>query len=332
VRNTLGGVISILLIAVACSAAPAATTGGGATSAPASASATTPAKLKITCLVKDISAGVWQQAIKGCEKAAAEFNFELIVTSGTSDTSLEAQVNAFDNALTKGVNGIAMAAIDSDGMVPSVEKANGKGVPVVTFDTTVSGGKLLANVVPADYQGAFDATTLLANTIGGKGKVAITTCSITISTCRTVREGFLAALEKFPNIELVGQPLATPDRDKGFNAIKDILVAHPDLAGVYSTFDLDGLGAFQAGTAANHKLVVVTRGCGYEVLNSIKDGGITGCDALYFQAMGYQAAKAIVDFYAGKTITTPVLIPADIVTKDNAAKWLAIPEFGGPPA
>lgn len=329
-RNKLAGIISVLLVAAACSSAPAATT--GPTAAPASAGPTAVGKLKITCLVKDISAGVWQQAIEGCKKAATEFNFDLIVTSGTSDTSLEAQVNAFENALTKGVNGIAMAAIDSDGMVPSVQKANAKGVPVVTFDTTVNGGTLLANVVPADYKGAFDATTLLANTIGGKGKVAITTCSITISTCRTVREGFLAALEKFPDIQLVGQPLATPDRDKAFNAIKSILVANPDLAGVYSTFDLDGLGAFQAGTAANHKLVVVTRGCGYEVLNSIVAGGITGCDALYFQAMGYQASKAIVDSYAGKTITTPVLIPADIVTKDNAAKWLAIPEFGGPPA
>ena len=77
---------------------------------------------------------------------------------------------------------------------------------------------------------------------------------------------------------------------------------------------------------------MVTRGCGYEVLESIRDGGVPGCDALYFQSMGYQAAKAIVDYYSGQEIETPVLIPADIVTADNVDAWLAIPELRWPPA
>ena len=100
------------------------------------------------------------------------------------------------------------------GWFPRSRGANEQNVSVVTFDTTVAGGKLLANVVPADYQGAFDATMLLAKTIGGEGKVAITTCSITISTCHRGPGSILAALEQYPDIELVGQPLATRIKDR----------------------------------------------------------------------------------------------------------------------
>jgi ribose transport system substrate-binding protein len=287
--------------------------------------------IKIACLVKDASATFWQAAIQGCKDAAEHYHVEVVFGSGNSDAGLTAQVNAFDNALAKGVIGIAMSAVDSSAMSQEVIKANKQNVLVSTFDTTVNDGKLVTNVVPQDREGTMGATKLLANSLGGQTKVAITTCNTTISTCHIVYAAFTDEVQKFPALKVVGRPLATPYRDKAYTSIKSILAANPDLAGVYSTFDLDGLGAYAAGESVNKHLVVVSRGCGYEVLHSILKGGLTGCNAMYPRKEAYTAVEAIVLAHQGKTVQAQIQVPETVVTKANAQKWLTVPEYDGPP-
>ena len=289
------------------------------------------APLRVACLVKDASATFWQAAIQGCKDAAAHYHIEVVFGSGNSDAGLTAQVNAFDNALAKGVIGIAMSAVDSSAMSQEVSKANQQNVLVSTFDTTVNSGKLVTNVVPQDRAGTMGATKLLVSSIGSQKKIAITTCNTTISTCHIVYAAFTDEIQKYPGLQVVGRPLATPYRDKGYTSIKSILAANPDLAGVYSTFDLDGLGAFAAGESVNKHLVVVSRGCGYEVLHSILKNGLTGCNAMYPRKEAYTAVEAIVLAHQGKAVQPQIEVPETVVTKANAQKWLAVPEYDGPP-
>jgi len=306
----------------------------GTISAPAVASLknqVADAPLKVACLVKDASATFWQAAIQGCKDAAAHYHVDVVFGSGNSDAGLTAQVNAFDNALAKGVIGIAMSAVDSSAMSQEVAKANQQNVLVSTFDTTVNSGKLVTNVVPQDREGTTRATKLLAASIGNQTKVAITTCNTTISTCHIVYAAFMDEMQKHSAVKVVARPLATPYRDKGYTSIKSVLAANPDLAGVYSTFDLDGLGAFAAGESVNKHLVVVSRGCGYEVLRSILKGGLTGCNAMYPKKEAYTAVEAIVLAHQGKAVRPQIAIPETVVTKTNAQKWLMVPEYDGPP-
>ncbi len=304
---------------------------GGGAATPAATNAAESGSIKVACLVKDASATFWQAAIQGCKDAAQHYHVDVVFGSGNSDAGLTAQVNAFDNALAKGVIGIALSAVDSSAMSQEVLKANQQNVLVSTFDTTVNNGKLVTNVVPRDREGTMGATKLLADSIGSQNKVAITTCNTTISTCHIVYAAFMDEIKHYPGLRVVGRPLATPYRDKGYTSIKSILAANPDLAGVYSTFDLDGLGAYAAGESVNKHLVVVSRGCGYEVLHSILKGGLTGCNAMYPRKEAYTAVEAIILAHQGKTVQAQIEVPETVVTKANAEKWLTVPEYDGPP-
>lgn len=289
-------------------------------------------QITVACIVKDASAAIWKAAIAGCEEAGKELGITIISGGGTGDTDLQGERTAFQNALTKGAKGIALAATDSAGMLSTVNAAAKKGVKIATFDSTVDGADLVTNVVGDDEQGAYDAGKYLAEKIGGKGKVAITTCSQSITTCKAAMTGFEKAMAEHPGIEIVGRPLATPNRDKAFQAIQNILGANPDLAGVYSTYDLDGLGALAAGQAANKPLVVVSRGCSMEALKSIDDGGLTACNALFPKKEAYSAVKAIVDAIKGGTPDALIKIPSAVVDKSSVGPWLDTPEFMGPPS
>lgn len=289
-------------------------------------------EITIACLVKDTSAAIWKAAFAGCQEAGDELGAKIIQGGGTSDADLQGQLSAFKNAITKGADGIAFAAVDGAGMLSAVEDATKSGVLVSTFDSTVDGGDLVTNAISNDVQGAYLGGKFLAEQIGGAGEVAITTCSQSITTCRNVVEGFDQAMAEYPDITVVGRPDATPDRNKAFQAITNVLGGSPNLAGVYSTYDLDGLGALEAGNAKGIKLVVVSRGCSMEGLQSVADGGLTGCNALFIKREAYAATKALIDSLNGETVEKEIQIDSEVVSKENVDAWLAIPEFTGPPS
>ena len=322
---------SAFVLAASLAACLSVGANGGDRSMLVPAAAAADAPLKVACLVKDASATFWQAAIQGCKDAAAQYHIEVVFGSGNSDAGLTAQVNAFDNALAKGVIGIAMSAVDSSAMSQEVIKANGQNVLVSTFDTTVNNGKLVTNVVPQDREGTTGATKLLADTIGNQNKVAITTCNTTISTCHVVYAAFMDEIAKFPAIKVVGRPLATPYRDKGYTSIKSILAANPDLAGVYSTFDLDGLVRTRPASRSINISLWFRAAAAYEVLHSILKGGLTGCNAMYPRKEAFTAVEAIVLAHQGKTVQPQIEVPETVVTKANADKWLTVPEYDGPP-
>ena len=330
VKNSAGGRIAIalgasLFVALAgCTPTNSGGAGGGAEA---------DGELTIACIVKDASASVWKAAIAGCEEAGEKYGATIISGGGTNDTDLAGQLSAFNNAITKGADGIAFAAVDSAGMLTAVNDATADGIKVSTFDAGVEGADdLTTSVVADDKQGAFDGATYMAEQLGGKGEVAITTCSQSITTCKAVFEGFSEAIANYPEMSVVGSPLATPDRDKAFQAIRNILGANPNLAGVYSTYDLDGLGALEAANSVGKKLVIVSRGCSKEGLESIAAGGLAGCNALFIKREAYAAVEAIVKDIEGEEVDKLTLIPSDVVGPDQVDAWLAIPEFTGPPA
>lgn len=291
--------------------------------------------LRIYCQVKDASAVFWQGAILGCQQAAEELGpdkVELIYTTGTSDMGVEDSIKAFEDALAAGADGIVLAPADSAALVPAVQEANELGIPVVAMDTRVDApAKLLTTIATDNFNGVMNAVVRLIEDAGGGGKFALTTCPSTISACREITSGFVAAVEQFPDAEIVAMPLACPSREKGYNALQDILVAHPDLAGVFGCSGQDGLGAAEAIRDAGSDALVVTRNCSMEELESVRDGLLHACFAQFPRLMGYKSVHAIYDHYQGMAIETYTDSGSDYVAQDRVQSYIDLGEWMGPP-
>jgi ribose transport system substrate-binding protein len=123
--------------------------------------------------------------------------------------------------------------------------------------------------------GYFNATELFKTfKTPGKGKV-IALQGLLSNTGGIARfNGLKKAVAENPGVELVQWEAADWDRTKGYNATKEMLVAHPDIDGVWAANDEMALGAIQAlkeaGLAGN---VLVTGNDGIpEILQAIKQG------------------------------------------------------------
>lgn len=289
--------------------------------------------LKFACIVKDQSATFFAAMVAGCEQAAAELGVEVTVLSGTADQDIEGAVANFEDAITGGYAGIAIAPSDSVALVPTLEKAVAAGVPVVAMDTAFDGAGALSTVASDSVAGAKAATEYLVQAIGGEGKIAMLACVLTVSTCKDLDTGFEEVVKANPGITVVGKPLTNGNREEGFNAMQDILTAHPDLKGFFAISNQEGIGGIEAASNAGVSVVGVSRNCTIEELTSIASGkGLTACLAQFPKQMGYLAIKSLVDANSGASVPLKQDSGLLILDKQRAQEFIDLGEFNGSPS
>ena len=78
----------------------------------------------------------------GAEKAAAELgNVKLTIVGAEHSTDLTSQVKQIEDFIQMKMDVIGVVAIEKKGIIPTIEKVNRAGIPVITVDTDADGGK-----------------------------------------------------------------------------------------------------------------------------------------------------------------------------------------------
>lgn len=210
---------------------------------------------------------------------------------GPADYDMNAMVAAFEQAIAKKPAGIVVVGFDSV-LNPIVDKAIGKGIPVVAVDADLPGSKRIAFVGTGNYQAGMQGGAKLASLIGGKGKVAIMTKPGQSNLEERVA-GYKAALAKYKEIEVVQVADTQSDPIVAAQAASALLQKYSDLAGIACVEAAGGSGAAtavkEAGKVGKVKIVSMDRG--NEVLNGIKEGVISASIAQKTAMMPFYAVQ-----------------------------------------
>jgi ribose transport system substrate-binding protein len=119
-------------------------------------------------------------------------------------------------------------------------------MPVVTLDAEVYGSKRMTFLGTGNFNAGVVGGRLLANLIGGKGKVALLT-KVGQSNLEERIAGYKSVFEKeFPDVELVQIIDDQSDSAKAAEGLKAALQRTPDLAGVGCVEAAGGVGAATA--------------------------------------------------------------------------------------
>ena len=147
------------------------------------------------------------------------------------------QITDFHNLISEGAQGILLVARDSDAIVPALNFAESKKVPVVAIDMGPAGGKA-AMVVRADNirMGA-DACALTGKALGGKGVVLSLMGDQATLNGRDRTSGFANCMKKdFPDIKVIEQPTYW-QAEKATAIAQTIVTSTPDLGAIYMQSD-----------------------------------------------------------------------------------------------
>jgi len=254
--------------------------------------------------------------LEGALRAAAEeAGLRVLVDSAEHDPSR--QTAQIENFVTRRVDAIVVCPGDSDGVVPSLERANAAGIPVFTADIAATGGDVVAHVASDTVQGGRLAAERLAREIGGAGEVVIIDHPEVSSVQDRVR-GFKQALAAWPDVELVGEPSAGGLRDRAHAIAEDVLQSRPDLAGIFAINDPCALGALRA--VGDRPVAIVGFDATPEAREAIRRGSALKADVVqYPEEIGRRTIEAIVRHRAGEPVEPVIGVEVGIVDAASLA-------------
>jgi rhamnose transport system substrate-binding protein len=144
-------------------------------------SASTPASgtLRVGIMPKLIGIEYFNACEAGAREAAKELGIEVIFDGPTTD-SHDGQVKMLDTWIAKKFDVIAIAPNDPEAMKPTIEKARGRGIHVLTFDADATNSEREYFVNQATYEAvAKSMIDIMHEAIGDEGRYVILTGNLT---------------------------------------------------------------------------------------------------------------------------------------------------------
>lgn len=277
------------------------------------------ASTKILVSPKGLVHSFWVTVKAGADSAGREFGAEVIWKGPTQETDIASQISIVEDYITKGIDAIVLAACDAQGLVPVIQKAADKNIPVITIDSGVDSDIPKSFIATDNIAAAQKGAKVLAELINQKGKVACIPFVPGAATSNWREQGFVEEIKKYPDIELLPIRYSQSEVAVGMAVTEDLLTGHPGIKGIFAANEAGTIGVIQALKTKNKlgKVKVVGFDAAPNEVEALKSGAL---DALIVQdpfKMGYEGVKAAVAVLNGKEIPKRLDTGVYVVTREN---------------
>ena len=252
-------------------------------------------KLTIALLPKSKGNAYFISCSKGAGKAATELGDELIF-DGPTDTDPAKQNEIVENWITLGVDVIAAACENKEGISTALRKAQAKGIKVITYDADALPDARQFFVNQATPQGiGYGLMDEAARLCSSNGDFAIITASLTAANQQEWQKYIEEDLVKnYPNMKLIATRPCDDSKDKAQAETTALLSANPSLKCILAICSPGVPGAAEAVKQAGKTGKVSVIGLGLPNENKIYvHGGVTDSVILWnTEDLGYLAVYA----------------------------------------
>jgi ABC-type sugar transport system substrate-binding protein len=216
------------------------------------------------------------------------------------DCEAESEIQLIRDILTRGVQGLAVAACDAEGIESTVVEASESGIPVVTFDADCCQSVRAIGISNSDTEIGRLHAEAIHELLPEGGKIIVTVGSLAAQNVRDRLDGFKDNVD--PNIEIleVFEDETTPERAQ--QIARDSRTKHPDLDLI---LDQAGLVAVVAESLKQQGLEpgevqLVGINDFPEILDLMREGYITATVMLNSGLQGELALRALDRLRAGE--------------------------------
>ena len=277
------------------------------------------ATTKILVSPKGLVHSFWVTVKAGADSAGKEFGAEVIWKGPTQETDIASQIAIIEDYINKEIDAIVLAACDAQGLIPVIQKASDKNIPVITIDSGVDSDIPKSFIATDNIVAAQKGARALAELIGEQGKVACIPFVPGAATSNWREKGFVDEINKYPNIELLPIRYSQSEVAVGMAVTEDMLTGHPDIKGIFAANEAGTIGVIQALKTKNKlgKVKVVGFDAAPNEVEALASGAL---DALIVQdpfKMGYEGVKAAMNVLNGQEIPKRMDTGVYVVTRKN---------------
>lgn len=270
----------------------------------------------IGALLSDTSNTFFVTMADAIEAKGAELGVKTIILDGANDSAKD--VTNMEDLIAAGVDFVLYNPVDSDAAAAVVEKATAAGIPVISIDRSVNGAEVVSHIASDNVYGGKIATEMIIELMGGEGAIAEIQGMAGASAANERHQGFDEAIAAAGDkITVVSSQIGDWDTTKAMGIMENILMANPEVKGVFCANDNMAIGAVQA-CQQNGRSDVIIVGFDAEqiALDAIEEGTMVATVQQQPALMGELGVENALKYLAGEAVEPSIGAPVALVTKD----------------
>ncbi|ARA92239.1 hypothetical protein AWN76_002965 [Rhodothermaceae bacterium RA] len=265
-------------------------------------------------------AAFWAEVRAGAEAAAADLGDTTIEwMAPASEEDVDGQLSALEAATKAGMDALVVAPLDPEALVQALEAAGEHGIPVVTIQARTEPAVGVTHIAIDEREVGRQAAELLAAALGGEGRVALLSFTGTTSTALEREEGFREGLARHPGLTLVAMQYAGRDVAAAAGVTEDILMARPDLDGLFATDGPATRGAARTlhSRDLQDQVALVGVDASPEARDDLHAGLLYGLIVPDAFEVGYQSIRQALRARRGEAVPDHIHCGLTVLTRDH---------------
>jgi ribose transport system substrate-binding protein len=265
--------------------------------------------ISITMISKGIQLPFWQVVMRGAMNASRDNNVVVTYEGPANEPMVDEQVGLLRDALAKNPSAICIDALDSAAVMPLLQEARKRKIPVIGFDAGVDGAIAVTTAATDNAAAAALAAGKMAALIGGSGKVGIIVQDQTSRSGADRRRGFLNEMKKrHPGVQIIGPLYGDGDPMKSREQAKTMIQDNPDIKGMFGANEGAAIGIVKAVQDLDvaRPPVVIGFGGGRDQVAAVRSGVMAGAVTEDPFRIGYKAVEAAVRVLRGKKVPASI--------------------------
>lgn len=206
---------------------------------------------------------------------------------------------------------------DEKAVVPVIAKAYKKGIPVIILDRGIQGDAYTTFINSDNIKIGMLGAQYIAKRLNGKGKVLLFEGLQTADVTKLRSKGFLDTIGKYKGIHVIKRTGNYLRKDTIIEMEK-LIASGEKIDAIFSESDSMLSGARLA--LEHHGInpaSLITVGCDYtsEARDAIRKGTQSG--SVLFPLGGVKSAEIATKIFKGEKVPKHILIPVELITKEN---------------
>ncbi|MBO5246791.1 MAG: substrate-binding domain-containing protein [Eubacterium sp.] len=299
---------------------------------------------KTYCLIVKSAGNPYNQKEADGFKEAIEAQGGTFVLQEPAAADAESQITCINNAISQGVDAIAIAANDADALQPALTEAKNSGIHVLALDSATNAA---SREVFCNQAGITQVGETLMEAVkdisGGEGKWAILSAASTATNQNSWIDSMKSVMEgsDYAGLELVGVYYGDDEYQKSVDQTDAILAEHPDVKVICAPTTVGIMAAAKVvedkGLAGSVK--VTGLGLPSEMADYIGDGDDKSCPYMFLwnpidlgRLAGYTAialVNGVITGAEGDSFTAPDGTAYNVTAaSDGGTEIILGPPFG----
>jgi ribose transport system substrate-binding protein len=282
----------------------------------------------IAFFVKNVTNPFWKACRIGAEKAGKELGVTIETVAPTKPDNIEEQTRLVEDWIIKKPDAFVFVPVDYKALVPSIQKVNKAGIPVIGYVNRMTDVELVSYVGSDDETLQYELCKYLFKAMDGKGKVVHIDGVPAAITAQNRKKGFERAVKETPGIEVLASQPGQYRRLPAVQVFENLMQRFPVIDAVVCANDDMAVGIAEA-------LIAAGRGGGTKVVGidgipdataAIAAGKVFATADFSGHDQAYLAVTAAVRHLRRQPVPKDVTLPVVIIDKANIQTFMKTPE------